>query len=122
MGSETGMGAENSLICAARSIYYAVYEPIRLRIERRLDLGFPFDPLISIIIPTYNRAELLIDRALKSVLAQTYDNFEVIVAAHGCTDDTVPAVYALGDKRIRIIEVPQHGGVFHQGRGERCWK
>lgn len=43
--------------------------------------------LISVIIPTYNRAGLLTD-ALKSVIAQTDSNFEIIVVDDGSTDNT----------------------------------
>ena len=46
-------------------------------------------------------------RALPSVLKQSYENIEVIVAAHGCTDDTVKAVKSLFDRRVRVIEVPR---------------
>lgn len=44
-------------------------------------------PLVSVIIPTYNRAGLL-GRALESVRAQTYPNIQVIVVDDGSTDDT----------------------------------
>lgn len=44
-------------------------------------------PLISIVIPTYNRADLLRE-ALESVYAQTYSNYEVIVVDDGSTDHT----------------------------------
>lgn len=47
------------------------------------------------------------ERALPSVQAQTHENLEILVAAHGCTDGTVEAVRALGDKRIRVLEVPR---------------
>lgn len=46
------------------------------------------NPLVSVIIPTYNRSKLL-NRALGSVFKQTYKNFEVIVADDGSTDQTV---------------------------------
>ena len=45
------------------------------------------NPLISVIIPTYNRAKFLIN-ALKSVLDQTYKNHEIIIVDDGSTDDS----------------------------------
>ena len=45
------------------------------------------NPIVSIIIPTYNRADL-INRAISSVLNQTFKNFEVIVIDDGLTDNT----------------------------------
>ncbi len=61
-------------------------------------------PEVSVVIPTYNRA-LYIDRALRSVLAQTYTDLEVIVVDDGSTDDTPGRVQALAqaDSRIRYV-------------------
>jgi glycosyltransferase involved in cell wall biosynthesis len=58
------------------------------------------NPLVSIIIPTRNRAKLL-PRALKSILAQTYNNFECIVIDGQSTDNTKEVVAEINDARIK---------------------
>jgi glycosyltransferase involved in cell wall biosynthesis len=63
------------------------------------------DPLISVYTPTYNRANLLKDRAIKSVLDQTYKNFEYIIVSDGSTDNTKEVVEAIEDPRIRFYEI-----------------
>src|SRR5690242_4802472 len=47
------------------------------------------DPLVSVTIPTYNLGQILVERTIPSVLAQTYKNWELIVYGDVCTDDTV---------------------------------
>lgn len=64
------------------------------------------EPLISIPIPTYNSPDTLCDRALASVRAQTYGNWEAIVVGDHCTDDTAARVKALNDPRIRFHNLP----------------
>lgn len=61
--------------------------------------------LISIIIPTFNRAHL-IGETLDSVLAQTYTNWECIVVDDGSTDDTLRLLntYKTNDNRFKIFE------------------
>jgi len=60
-------------------------------------------PKISVITATHNRADLL-PRAIKSVLAQTEDDFEYIIVADNCTDDTEKVIKGFKDKRIRYIK------------------
>jgi glycosyltransferase involved in cell wall biosynthesis len=67
------------------------------------------EPLVSICVATYNRAELLCERTLKSLIGQTYGNIEIVVVGDGCSDDTEQRVAALGDERIRFVNLPERG-------------
>ena len=62
-------------------------------------------PLISVVIPTYKRKDLLI-KAVNSALAQDYANVEVIVVGDACPD--LPSASA--DPRLRIINLPKNHG------------
>src|SRR5690554_2800862 len=68
----------------------------------------PENPLVSIIIPTYNRAHL-IGETLDSVLAQTYENWECIVVDDGSTDNTeeLMAEYMTKDARFQYHHRPK---------------
>jgi glycosyltransferase involved in cell wall biosynthesis len=57
---------------------------------------------VSVCIPTYNRSALLLC-AIKSVLAQSYTDFEIIVCDDGSQDDTPEVMASLSDPRIRYI-------------------
>ncbi len=66
-------------------------------------------PTISIIIPTYNRSQLIV-RAVKSVLNQTYQDFELIVVDDASTDNTEEVVNSFDDERIRYIRHEENKG------------
>lgn len=66
-------------------------------------------PTVSIIIPTYNRSQL-IGRSIKSVLNQTYRNFELIIVDDGSVDDTEKVVAGFKDERIRYVRREKNGG------------
>ena len=59
-------------------------------------------PLVSIVLPTKNRAQFL-RRAVKSVLAQTYTEFELIIVDDNSTDATVEVVRSFDDERIHYM-------------------
>lgn len=59
-------------------------------------------PKVSIITPTRNRATIL-PKAIASVLAQDYPNWELLIVDDGSEDDTAAVVAAIGDPRVRYI-------------------
>lgn len=67
----------------------------------------PRRPLVTVVVATYNRARLLTERCVPSVLNQTYENLELIVVGDGCTDETEEAVDKIGDPRLRFVNLPE---------------
>ncbi|MCZ7535461.1 MAG: glycosyltransferase family 2 protein [Acidimicrobiia bacterium] len=65
-------------------------------------------PSISVVVPTYNRAESVV-RAVRSVLVQTFADLEVVVVDDGSTDATQAALAALDDPRLRYLSQANAG-------------
>lgn len=67
--------------------------------------------MISVVMPSYNSAEF-IGEAIRSVLAQSYPDFELLVCDDGSTDDTlaIADAFAAQDPRVRVLR-NSHGGV-----------
>lgn len=65
-------------------------------------------PFISVVIPLYNK-EKSIAQSLKSVLDQTYTNFEIVVVDDGSTDKSVEVVKNIGNERIQLLGQPNAG-------------
>lgn len=66
-------------------------------------------PTVSVVIPTYNRPHLL-ERAIKSVLQQTYDDYECIVVDDGSTEDIEASVEKFADSRLTYVAHEQNRG------------
>jgi len=66
-------------------------------------------PLISIIIPVYNRSKT-IQRAIDSVLSQTLDNFDLIIVDDCSTDNSMEIVDSYQDPRIRKFTLNKNSG------------
>ena len=71
-------------------------------------------PLVSIIIPTYNRGHLL-ERAIRSVRAQTYTNWELIIVDDGSTDNTRELLAGAGDIRYHYQKNQGQGAARNTG-------
>jgi len=66
-------------------------------------------PRVSVVIATYNRSAVL-RYAIKSALAQSVADLELLVVGDGCTDDSEQVVAEIGDPRVRWINLPENSG------------
>ncbi|MBD1918050.1 MULTISPECIES: glycosyltransferase [Cyanophyceae] len=69
------------------------------------------NPEVTIAIPTYNRCGLL-EKSLKSALAQDYSNFRVLVLDNASSDETKTVVQSLSDPRITYVRNETNIGLF----------
>jgi glycosyltransferase involved in cell wall biosynthesis len=90
---------------------------IRLLELARINVKFDStaEPLISVIIPTYNRSRLLTERAIPSILAQSHKSFELIVVGDHCTDDTERLLKKIDDNRVKFVNLPVRGKYPEKG-------
>lgn len=72
----------------------------------------PQNPMVSVVLPTYNRATLL-SRAMESILNQTFKDFELIIIDDGSSDQTIDIVrsYQRFDSRIRLLRNKYNCGI-----------
>jgi glycosyltransferase involved in cell wall biosynthesis len=71
--------------------------------------SFAMHPRVTVIIATFNWSEVL-PYSIGSVLRQTFSDFELLVVGDGCTDDSERIVHAIGDPRVRWINLPDNTG------------
>ena len=72
---------------------------------------------VTIAIPTFNRSRY-IDKAIESVLEQTYQDFELLVIDNASTDNTEDVVHSFVDKRIRYVKNEKNIGII--GNWNKC--
>lgn len=77
--------------------------------------------MVSVIIPTYNRADK-IKPAVESVLNQTYTDFELIIVDDGSTDNTKDVIESINDSRIRYVYQENAGACSARNNGIICSK
>lgn len=78
------------------------------RDDRDYELAFSeAEPLVTIVLPTFKRAELLRTRSLPAALAQTHERVEVLVIGDGPDPEAEAIVREAGDERVRWTNLPQ---------------
>lgn len=74
------------------------------------------DPLVSIVMPTYNRADL-IGKAIQSIVEQSHTKWELFVCDDASTDSTEEVVRAFGDDRITYLKLEKGGAANARNAG-----
>ena len=120
MSGETGKDAARNghrlvdrLVSSSRALKYRFTEP-KLLERARSEYEHEYapagdDPLVSIIIATYNRGQLLVERTLPSIFEQTHENFEVLIVGDHCIDNTAELLAQVDDPRVRFYDLPKRG-------------
>jgi glycosyltransferase involved in cell wall biosynthesis len=67
-------------------------------------------PLVTIAIPTYNRAAFSLPQAIRAALAQTYPHLEILVSDNCSSDDTEAVVRGFNDPRLRYVRQAENIG------------
>jgi glycosyltransferase involved in cell wall biosynthesis len=72
----------------------------------------PSHPLVSVVVPTFDQLRFLRE-AVKSVVSQSYANWELLIVDGGSTDGTSAWVASLPDPRIRLLSLPSSDSAAH---------
>lgn len=102
----------NATICIIKGLYYRTIERVFFYLSRARNKEKYINndnPLVSIIIATYNRAQILTNRTLPSVLNQTYKNIEVIIVGDKCIDNTPQLLNSFSDTRVKFHDLSKRG-------------
>lgn len=76
------------------------------------------NPKLSVVLPVYNGEEYIAE-AMKSILTQSYKDFELIIVNDGSTDKTAKILDTFKDKRIKVVTQSNHGLVYSLNRAVR---
>ena len=96
------------LLFVARVVLVVALAGFQLRSTRRRPPAPAYTPPVAIVVPAYNEA-VGIERAVRSLMASDYPDFEIIVVDDGSSDDTAAIVERLGLERVLVLR-KENGG------------
>ena len=96
------------LLFVTRVMLVAALAGFHLRSTRRRPPAAAYTPPVAIVVPAYNEA-VGIERAVRSLMASDYPDFEIIVVDDGSSDDTAALVERLGLERVLVLR-KENGG------------
>ncbi len=102
----------NLFISKFINIYFFLFEKLFLNLARKEFQDKSINenlPLVSIIIATYNRASILVNRTIPSIINQTYYNFEIVIVGDCCIDDTPIEIKKINDSRVKFYDLSKRG-------------
>lgn len=104
----------NRFIALWLSFKFRIVEAYLLPLKRKDSLSPKVrpqvDPMISLIIATYNRGGILTERTIPAILEQTYQNFEVLIVGDHCADNTPELMrQKIKDSRVKFLDLPERG-------------
>lgn len=73
-------------------------------------------PFLSIVVPLYNKTDFITE-TLKTVIKQSFTDFEIIIVNDGSTDDSIEKIKLFSDHRIRIINQNNQGAAAARNKG-----
>jgi glycosyltransferase involved in cell wall biosynthesis len=107
---ETELGQLRELVVRAyEDTPRTTMEVLRARRERSYREAYGSEPLVTVRIGAYRGGDVLFDRALGSVLGQSYTNWEAVVVCDGRDEETAARIAALEDPRIVCVQRPRNG-------------